>query len=110
MVRFGRGTRRPTAIAVGASFDIHVARVVLDGVPSVGPEELAAAIQDALADALSAGPDALATPTSSNVSFALGSVLHLGAAPFAQQLGGAIAPAVLGMAGRPPDGPRGDPR
>jgi hypothetical protein len=65
---------------------VHVERVVLHGLPPVPPEELAVAIETALADSL-AGRAAAERPSAA------------GPPPVGTQVALAVAPAVLGAAG-----------
>lgn len=86
------GRRAPRRAAPGAAYDVRIGRVVLDGVPAVGHDELAAAIEESLLQALTAGA---ALPPSRHVAVAAGDAVTHEGPSFADRIAGAMAPVVL---------------
>ena len=110
MVNIGRADRRTARRPdPGLAFDIHIGRVLFDGVPPVGQDQLAAAIQASLVQALAAGPATVSMPPSRNVAYAAGSLVHLDGSPFASQVADAVTPAVLGAPSGRVGRPAGEP-
>jgi hypothetical protein len=109
MVKVGRAGRRTSRMAIpGVAFDIRIGRVVLDGVPAVGQDHLAAAIQASLIQALTAGTATPVLPSSRNVAFAAGDVVRLDGSSFAARVGDAMAPVMLDAPPLRNGHPRGD--